>query len=213
MTTLLLVRHGQSEANLGDVFIGHTDANMTELGVQQAKRTANYIAQHYNVDYVYASDLKRAFRTGQEIAQKCGLDVIPDKQLREINAGEWEGITFTELDVRYSADYELWKANIGLSCCTGGESVKELSERILDRLTDIAQRHEGKTVAIGTHATAIRAMQCLLNGKPLSEMNEIPWSSNASITEVIYKNGSWHVISAGFDAHLNDLKTALPQNV
>lgn len=213
MTTLLLVRHGQSEANLKDVFIGHTDANMTELGVQQARKTAQYIAQHYNVDYVYTSDLKRAYFTGLEIAQECGLNIILDKRLREIDAGEWENISFQELDRKYSVDYKRWKTDIGLSCCTGGESVKALSERILGGLIDIAKRHDGKNVVIATHATAIRAMQCVFAGKPLSEMKDIPWSSNASITEVVYENGSWHTVSAGFDEHLNDLRTELPQNV
>ena len=63
MTTLLLIRHGQSEANKLGVFAGHFDAPLLPLGIEQAKKTAAYIAENYKVDKVYASDLKRDVHT------------------------------------------------------------------------------------------------------------------------------------------------------
>ena len=63
MTTLLLIRHGQSQANLTRCFAGHLDAPLTQLGQQQAACTAEFVANAYSVDAVYGSDLLRAFDT------------------------------------------------------------------------------------------------------------------------------------------------------
>ncbi|MEE1013924.1 MAG: histidine phosphatase family protein [Clostridia bacterium] len=212
-TTLVLVRHGQSEANLKGFYAGHTDADLTETGLQQAEKTAEYVVQNYTVDKIYASDLKRAFKTAQAVGQKLHMEVIPCRELREIDAGDWEGLPFETLQRDHKEAYGLWLSDIGNSVCTGGESVKELGDRILRALTDIAEENPGKTVLVGIHATPIRVMQCLWSGLPLSSMQEIPWVSNASVTEVVYEDGNWELVKVGYDAHLAALKTHLPTNV
>ena len=83
MTTLLLIRHGQSVANLENVFGGHLDKPLTELGLRQAQLTADFIKENFAVDAVYASDLMRAYVTGQTTAERFGLTAIPDRQLRD----------------------------------------------------------------------------------------------------------------------------------
>ena len=115
MTTLLLIRHGQSQANLNGLFAGQLNPPLTELGVQQAQRTAEFIKAHYQVDKVYASDLSRAARTGQAVADNLGLPLKTDTSLREINAGQWEGISFERLAQDYPEDYGVWLADIGNS--------------------------------------------------------------------------------------------------
>ena len=64
MTTLILVRHGQSESNLKHIFCGQTDVKLTEKGHAQAKKTAEYIIKNYKIDKIYSSDLQRAYDTG-----------------------------------------------------------------------------------------------------------------------------------------------------
>lgn len=212
-TTLVLVRHGQSEANLKGFYAGHTDADLTEVGLQQAEKTAEYVIQNYTIDKIYASDLKRAFKTAQAVGKKLNMEVVPCQDLREIYAGAWEGLPFETLQRDYKEAYGLWMSDIGNSVCTEGESVKELGDRILHVLTKIAEENPGKTVLVGIHATPIRVMQCLLSNLPLSAMQEIPWVSNASVTEVAYEDGNWELVNIGYDAHLFDLKTHLPDNV
>lgn len=213
MTKLLLVRHGESEANEIDVFIGHTDLNLTERGCTQARMTADFIAETYHVDRIYGSDLKRAFRTGQFIAERLGMPITKDAGLREIYAGEWETRTFDDLEIEYAEDYDLWKRDIGNSFCTGGESVRHLAERILAAFEEIARRHDGETVVLATHATPIRAMLTLMSGKTLNDMRLTPWPTNASVTEVTYNAGVWQVIKASQDAHLKEMKTFVADNV
>ncbi len=213
MTTLLLIRHGESVANHRRIFAGHLDADLHENGLRQAQATAEFIAENYKVDKIYASDLKRAFKTAQALGNVLNLEVIPNKNLREIFAGEWDGKSFERLLVDYKESYTMWRTHIGFAVADGGESVRQLADRILTALTEIARENEGKTVAIATHATPIRAMQSLLQTGGLSEMENIPWASNASVTVLQYDKGNWKLLAASLDAHLQAIKTDLPANV
>ena len=213
LTTLLLVRHGESEANRSGIFAGNLDADLQDRGLVQAKRSAEYIAENYKVDAVYASDLKRAYKTGKAIADRLGLSITTDSRLREIRAGEWDGKRFSDLPLLFPNDFSLWMSDIGNSACTGGESVKQLSERIMSALTDIAEQNDGKTLVIATHATPIRVAQTAMSGLPLDEMQNIPWVSNCSVTETHFEDGKWTLVKIGIDEHLADLRTSLPKNV
>lgn len=212
MTTLLLIRHGQSHSNLEGKFAGFTDTPLTETGLRQAERTAAFIAQNYKVHAVYASDLQRAHVTGATVAAALKLPVHPQPQLREIFAGSWEGNFYADLANAHSPAYETWLHDIGNCQCPGGESVAQLSRRVYDAVRAIAEEHDGKTVAIATHATPIRTLLCRMEGKMLSEMKDVPWVTNASVTEVHYKDGSWTLAKISQDAHLGDLITRLPKN-
>ena len=213
MTRLLLIRHGQSQANEQRVFAGNYDVELTELGCKQAQCTAEYIAKNYKVDKVYASDLKRAFKTAEFVAEKFGLKVIPEKGFREIYAGEWEAVKFDELSEKYPEDWDKWRIDLGNSRCTGGESVRELGERIINTLKKVAEENDGKIVAIGTHATPVRTTQCVVSEYGYDRIMEIPWVSNASVTEVVYEDGKFTLVKFGEDKHLADLISTLPVNV
>ena len=213
MTTLLLIRHGQSRANLERVFAGNYDAPLTQLGFKQAEKTAEFIAENYKVDCVYASDLIRAFETGKTVAKTLNLPITPNNGLREIRAGEWEALPFDDIVIKFPEEYKIWKEDIGNSSCPNGESVKMLGERVMATLTAIAEENDGKTVAIATHATPIRVSQTLIEHGNLEPMQDIGWVSNASVTELIYDNGKWSVGKVGQDSHLSDFRTNLPSNV
>ena len=213
MTTILLVRHGESDANRQHFFAGQTDVALLEKGVEQAQAAGTYIAKTYAVDTVYASDLKRARKTGEVIAELVHAPLLTDVRLREIYAGAWQGNTFDDLQTCFRDGYACWLNDIGNCVCEGGESVKQLGERVAAALTDIAEENAGKTVVVATHATPIRAMQCVLKGLPWDEMKNIPWVSNASVTELVYENGTWQFVSEGEDRFLSDLKTSFPPNV
>ena len=213
MTTLILVRHGESAANEKNVFAGHTDVELSPLGKKQAERTAEYIAKNYTVDAIYSSDLKRAYDTGACAAKKLGLSITPDTALREIYAGEWENQKYDVLQTRYKADYDMWLTDIGKAVCTGGESVQELSTRIRTRLTEIAKEHDGKTVLVTTHATPIRVCQCVWEGRTPEEMRDVPWVKNASVTIAEYDGGVWTIKEAGQERHLAGIISELAPNV
>ena len=213
MTKLLIIRHGQSHANLDGIFVGHVDSPLSDLGKQQAEVTADFIVSNYHVDAVYASDLERAFYTGKTVADRLGLPVTAVSGMREIFAGDWETVKFDTLSTEYGEPYQLWLRDIGLAQCPNGESTADLQARIVATLTAIAEENDGKTVVVATHATPIRVLMHHCSGLPLSEMKNIPWVSNASVTVVHYENGILTIAEAGLDAHLGDMRTALPKNV
>lgn len=213
MTTLLLVRHGQSQANLNRTFAGQTNPDLTELGKSQAETLANYLAAHYKIDKIYSSDLLRARHTAAPTARKLGLPITLRKQLREIDAGEWEGKPFDYLQEHYPESYGIFCTNLGGSQCPGGESVAQLAQRVHKELLRICRRNEGKTILVTTHATPIRATQTLCEKGNISFASQVPWTPNTSISKYEYRDGKLYLLEAGFDGYLQDQTSTLPVNV
>lgn len=213
MTTMIFVRHGQSLGNLNGEFLGHTDLDLSERGYMQAKKTAEYIAKNYKIDKIYSSDLLRARNTAKAIADLLGMEIITDKNLREIYAGEWEKKTFSQLEEQFPEEYTIWKNDIGRACCTGGESITELQKRAYSETVKIAEENPGKTVLIATHATFIRVMECIWRRVDAEKMKDIPWVRNASVTVVKYDGGVWNEEVSGEDFFLGELRSSLPANV
>src|SRR5436190_1312043 len=92
MTTLLLVRHGETDWNAAGRLQGHTDRPLNEYGRRQAKELADRLAGE-GADAIYASDLSRAKETAEIVGERLGLTVVIDADLREKNWGSWEGLT------------------------------------------------------------------------------------------------------------------------
>lgn len=213
-TTLLLVRHGESEANREGYFAGQIDAELMEKGEEQAYKSAEFVKEKYKVSAVYSSDLKRAYRTAECFAETLGLDIIKEEGLREINGGDFQGKQHSELPELYPEEYgNVWLNNIGKAKCPNGEAVAELGKRVITTLEKIAKKNRGKTVLVSTHATPIRATQCIVENGNVDNMAKTPWASNASITEITYDNGKWKLIRASIDDHLKDLRTIFSKNV
>lgn len=212
MTTIYFVRHGQSVGNKLGRFLGQTDLDLSELGYEQAERTRLFF-QDIDVDIVYTSDLVRAYNTVAPIARDKNIEIVPDEKLREIACGKWENQLFDDLKTDFKNDYGIWLADIGNARCTGGESVAELQLRIKTEVERIASLHDGKTVVIGTHATPIRCMTCIWRNQPITQMKNIAWVSNASVTKVMYNNGVGTIADYAYDGHLGTIKSALSGNV
>lgn len=208
MTRILLVRHGESEANLARCFAGQIDPELTELGMEQARLTAKFILDNYKVDKVYASDLQRAYKTAKALGDMLGLEVIKTRGMREIDGGEWEGIKWDDLVANYPVEYGIWMNDIGNSSCPAGETMRDFSNRIMTELERIAKENDGKTVAIGTHATPIRVIQGIIERGDVSKISDVPWASNASVTVIEY-DGEFKLIAASLDKHLGELITTL----
>lgn len=211
-TKIIMVRHGFSIANETKRFAGHWDIDLTELGKKQAKMAGEYFKNH-PVDVIYSSDLLRAYHTATPIGEALGLPIRKDEGLREIRAGEWERISFDDMAIRYPKEATVWVEDIGRSGCPGGETVKELSARVVATVRRIAEQHDGQTVCITTHATPIRAVTTEAAGIPVEEMKNIPWAANASLNIFEYENGRFKAIELDIVEHLGDLLTKLPANV
>ncbi len=209
---IIFIRHGQSLGNLTKTFLGNTDIDLSPLGYRQAECTANYL-KDIHIDKVYSSDLIRAYNTCNEYLKLSGKSAEKTKALREIYVGLWENRKFDDLQTEFNSTYSVWLNDLGSAEPDGGESVAELQKRAIDFVTAVANENDGKTIALFTHATFIRAFFTFAYKKDLSFMKELKWATNASVSSVEYSNGKFAVLEYGNDSFLNELKTYLPANV
>lgn len=210
MTRLILVRHGQSEANLLHKFAGHYNCDLTEDGKLQAEKVSKYLTANYSIDKIYSSDLIRAFNTAKPTANKLNINIAKTEQMREISAGLWEGMLFEEILSKFPNEYNVWLNNIGNAVCNDGESIRSVYERVCKEVTRICEKNDGKTVLITTHATPIRAFQTFVQKGNVEFMHEIPWVPNCSVTVCNYENGKFTFELIGFNDYLNELKSKFP---
>ncbi len=211
MTTLIFVRHGEAEGNIKRHFHGFYNSALTENGREQIKRAAARL-KDTQIDAIYSSDLTRAFETAQEIAKGRGLSVTIDERFREINGGEWEDVPWDDLPDKFSESYSHWLNEPYKLQMPSGESMADFSARLIAASTELAQKHEGQTICIATHGTAIRVLLCYFYGWPLEKLNDVVWCDNAAITEIGYENNAFFVITDGDNEHLKDISTLAKQD-
>ena len=205
MTKLILIRHGESTYNLEKRYTGQTDVPLTEKGITQAQITADYILKNYKIDAVYSSDLSRAVDTAKPIAEPLGLTIKTDARLREIYAGKWQGLLFSEVREVYPDDYAAYKVDREISKTTGGEGMADVRERALRAVLDIVEENPGKTVLVSAHNGSLMALQSPFLGISLNEIKNL---SNNCITEVNCEGSKFEVVKLGYDEHLGNLTTS-----
>jgi broad specificity phosphatase PhoE len=211
-TKLIVIRHGQSEANLNNQFAGSLNVHLTQLGHKQACLAANALSG-MQIDRIYSSDLYRAYETAVPTAQKLGLEIEKNVRLREISAGDWEGLTFDEIRERYPKEYDEWRFRLGSAVCPNGEAVNHMCLRILNEIDNICRKNEGKSICIFTHATPIRTLCAVSSGIPVEQIEREPFVPNASISIFEYENGEIKAIEKGNTEHLAGSVTALPNTI
>jgi broad specificity phosphatase PhoE len=143
VTTLLLVRHGETDWNADGRLQGQTDRPLSDFGRRQALQLADELADE-EIAAIYSSDLSRARETAEIVGERLGLPVVLDPDLREKDWGTWEGLTATERDrVEFV-----------------GESTEAHRERMLRGLRRIADSHAtGDRVLVVTHGGSMRRVQ------------------------------------------------------
>lgn len=203
-TVFYLIRHGESQANRQNRLCGHADWDLTELGQEQARRTAQ-LFRDIPVDAVLSSDLLRALHTAQAVADLKGLTVQTDPGFREIFVGPWEGQLETDVIAREPEVLAAWRRE--LRHVPGGESIGELYARVKAALDRAAIRYAGCSVVVATHATPIRLLMCAFSGRPLEEAAQIQPVSNASVTKILWDGTAYQLVDTAADDHLGEITT------
>ena len=189
MTRFIILRHGLSEYNQARRFQGHLDIPLHAIGLEQADATAKYVLAHYKVDRVYSSDLCRAARTAQPIADALGLPLELDARLREIDMGLWQGLGFEEAIARFPETERIRKECLGKLRYDGGESYGDVMARARACADEIAAQNDGKTVVLASHGGTIRALFSSWLGYGPMEMNRVPIVPNASVSVACVDGG------------------------
>lgn len=152
-TRLGLVRHGQTRANIDQVWHGHTDTALTELGQKQARMLGRHFHRYMQPEVIYASPLQRARLTAEAVGTQFGIPVQLDSRLMEFNLGDWEGATFESL--RGAGDImEQLVRNPDFSP-PNGESQNLVKTRMVEAIEEITARHPQQNIVIVAHGVSI----------------------------------------------------------
>ncbi|MFC1897410.1 histidine phosphatase family protein [Chloroflexota bacterium] len=182
MARLFLVRHGITEFNSARRFAGYSDVELSAAGYIQVERLRDRLVDD-KIDAVYSSDLRRALVTAEVISSEHKVDIVTCPELREVNYGDVEGLTFEEISRLYPEVAELI-ANFSLRLeFPGGESLEKFIERT-SRFLDKLKRHEpSQTILIVSHGGPLRVLVFCLLGIDLGHWRQFRFE-NASLSIV-----------------------------
>ena len=187
MTTLLLVRHGETDWNRDGRWQGGSDTSLNDLGREQARSLAEGLDG--NIDVVYSSDLARARQTAEIVAEKLGLGVRVDPRLRERGFGSWEGLTTPEIEVRFAEAHRRWRAGEGAGA-DDAEPFEDFSARVNRFLADVLRLHPGEEVLVISHGGSIRAIHALAVGLDyVRDHRLIPAVPNCAVARYVARDG------------------------
>ncbi|MDR3560372.1 MAG: histidine phosphatase family protein [Negativicutes bacterium] len=205
MTKVILVRHGQTLANKEGKYQGHTDAPLSWEGMRQAELAAARLAGE-ELAAVYASDLRRAFVTARIIARRHCLPVAGLAELREINFGQWEGLTYDAIFASWPKEIKQLYGGDTEAEIPGGESFRQLQKRAVGAVNMLVARHPEETIAIVSHGGTIRTIIADVLGMPLSRLWHIR-QDHVAINGIDYHHGfavvyilndTYHVLNENF---------------
>jgi probable phosphoglycerate mutase len=207
MTDVIVIRHGETDWNVQGRFQGHLDVPLNALGLRQARRMAERLAQE-RVDVVYCSDLLRTRQTAEPAAALLKLPAAPDAGLREQHFGILEGLNFDEVRVRHPQHFAEWLRHDPDYALPGGESVRSFHARVVAALLGLAERHADQTLAVVTHGGVLDMLFRTVHGLPLQGPRTcaIP---NAGLNRLRVQGGRLEILNWAEDAHLAGLTTSL----
>ncbi|NLW17156.1 MAG: histidine phosphatase family protein [Firmicutes bacterium] len=196
---LLVIRHGESEADLLKVHEGRADFALTEAGQRQAAAMAKWVAQHYPVDKIYASTLIRAQQTAKALAATTNAPLIDEPGLREHDNGLLAGLPFEEAAAKYPpipnrpphlAPYEM-ESEIDFRCRVEKALSKIIHENTLE-----------STIALVCHGGTIKMLYQAFLGLPIAS-DVVFATGDTGIHLWEYEPGKRRILFANRTAHLD----------
>ena len=191
VTTLYLIRHGETEGSETKRYKGSIDVPMSKNGIEQIRKTSAFISaevrkhkgsevtselpnfQASKLTAVYCSPLSRALKSAEIIAEPHGLKPVAIEDLRERSFGIWEGMTFTEIKENYPQEFEAWAGNPLRYSPIDGESTLEVRDRAVKAVDNLLSNHNSEHIAIVAHGGVNRIILCHIMGIPLENIFRI----------------------------------------
>jgi alpha-ribazole phosphatase len=162
---LLLIRHGETDWNAASRFQGQYNVPLNPRGRQQAAALAERLVGE-TIQALYASDLQRAWETAQPIAAGAGLAATREPRCREMSFGDWEGLTYGDIERRNPDALRAWQADPSRFPPPQGETLTQVVNRVREAYGDLLRRHAAHTVALVAHGGPLRLLLCLALGLP-----------------------------------------------
>jgi broad specificity phosphatase PhoE len=193
---IVLVRHGATDWNLQGRCQGSSDRHLSEVGARQAERLAALLSAE-EIHAIYSSHLRRALQTADYISQPHKLPVLIEQNIRELDHGELEGLTFNQIKENYAEFLLRWRSEPAEICVPGGERLADVAERAWNGLNQIVQRHpDAERILVvsrvtGTHLNDYRSFHL----------------DPCGVTRLAYHAGHWNLTEVNGREYT---RTALP---
>ena len=189
MLRLILVRHGQTDANLNRFLQGQSDGLLNATGLQQAEALSRHL-KDFSIDHIISSTLRRAQETAAAIARYHHLDVKTSILVKEWNCGLLDGVPAEVFRKK------LQESETPLSAFRpeGGETLLEVQQRAVIFVNDLVANYQDRTVLVCSHGDFMRALMSVLRQTSVEETSEI-YFDNASYTILELENGHWNLIA------------------
>lgn len=171
-TRIYLIRHGEVVNHHEGRYNGFNDVDITENGVRQMEAITQRL-NGANIKAIYSSDLIRAARGAQIISNGRNLPIIKKTDLRERNMGAWENLTLSEIMAGRKDEWERFMNDIVDFKSEGGESMREVDERVSKEISGIIKNHMGEEVLIVAHGGVNRTILCRALGLDLKYLFRI----------------------------------------
>ena len=198
MTSITIIRHGETEWNRSGKQQGSLNSDLTETGVLQARAVRDSIETEYEV--LLSSDLGRAVQTASIIQEKLNLEILLDQGIRERNLGILQGLTIPEFEAQYPDECVQFKTRDPDYVLPEGESSRQRFDRNIAALNEIAQTHINKRVFIVAHGGVLDSLFRFTLSIPV----HVPRCFslfNGRINKFIYDD-AWKLESWGETQHL-----------
>jgi alpha-ribazole phosphatase/probable phosphoglycerate mutase len=168
MNDILFIRH--AETDMAGTFCGQSDPELNARGTLQVAELIDRLRVE-NIRVVYTSDLRRAQATGSAVAEALGVDCHVRRALREIDFGQWEGLSWKEIERRDKSYSCRWVAEYPNLPAPDGEDFRDFERRVLDEVNflSIEAASEDGSIAVVTHAGVLRTVLRTLHGRSESE--------------------------------------------
>jgi probable phosphoglycerate mutase len=207
-TRILAIRHGQTAWNADGRIQGHTDIALDAVGEWQAERLAHALGDE-DIDVLYSSDLARARQTAAPLAARKGLPARVDPRLRERGFGEFEGLSFKQIEQRWPDQAEAWRRRDPDFGARGGEVLRDFRDRVLAAVTQLARSHRGQSIVLVTHGGVLD----LLYREATRVALDAPrtWQvANASINRLLHSGEGLVLIGWADVGHLDTAEHQMP---
>jgi alpha-ribazole phosphatase len=174
MGKLFLIRHGQTELNARKCYCGSTDVALSQVGVSQAGMLAQRLAGE-EVKNIFTSPLARSAQTAEIISTRHEFSPQIKEGLREIDFGDWEGLTFDQINSQYPQEIDKWFKHPDDFVFPGGESVQSFHQRVINSFAEIVS-HPGPIVVVA-HGATLKVAICYLCGWPMANFHSFSLSN------------------------------------
>lgn len=188
MTTIYMVRHGETKLNQKKVYYGWTDEPLSPEGEEQCRKLKEKLA-NIHFDAVLTSPLKRTvYSAGIISGMQDNIFIYED--LKELNFGKWEQLHYLEIEKYYNEEWNCWSKDWIHFCIPDGESFKLFHDRVSCCFKKILEIHSNKTILIVGHAGTLKVISMILLGLPIKDYWKFTFEFGTYSVFEVQKDGS-----------------------